>query len=318
MNNELISVIVPVYNVEKYLRECIDSILSQTYSSFELILVDDGSGDSSSAICDEYAAIDKRIKVIHKENGGLSSARNAGLAKASGKYICFIDSDDFVTEDYLDKLYNTLIVSGSDVAFSEMESAKTTEHYELVDKWVHKDDYYILRREDVREIFWDDRTREYVLWVVACNKIFAKDFLRGFIFPEGRLHEDEFMINYIYKHMRKAAFVPYKLYNYRDNSGSITGSLNMYDPRHLDAIDAYSERADMAFEEKDTALAQRLIVIALYKTASLYKEGKEIKRASQIKYRELYCSKKKYLDIKRKMKYALFLYFPGYFCKKYV
>ena len=93
------SIIVPVYNVEKYLRECIDSILCQTFTDFELILVDDGSKDESGKICDEYAEKDNRIKVIHKENGGQSTARNCGVKESSGKYIVFLDSDDFISED---------------------------------------------------------------------------------------------------------------------------------------------------------------------------------------------------------------------------
>ena len=101
---ELISIIVPVYKAEKHLSECIDSIISQTYENFELILIDDGSPDNSGKICDEYAEKDKRIRAIHKENGGVSSARNTGLDNASGEYITFIDSDDFVDKQYLEKL----------------------------------------------------------------------------------------------------------------------------------------------------------------------------------------------------------------------
>ena len=98
----LISVIIPVYNVEEYLDECVKSLMSQTYSNYELILVDDGATDKSGLLCDEWEKTDNRIKVIHKENGGLSTARNAGLDIASGDYICFIDSDDFVRDNYLE------------------------------------------------------------------------------------------------------------------------------------------------------------------------------------------------------------------------
>ena len=101
MNEELISIIVPVYNVEEYLKECIDSIINQTYKRIEIILVDDGSTDKSGKICDDYAKIDKRIKVVHKENGGLSDARNVGISVSSGKYIAFVDSDDWVEKNYV-------------------------------------------------------------------------------------------------------------------------------------------------------------------------------------------------------------------------
>jgi len=107
--NDLISVIVPVYNVSTYLSECIDSIIKQTYKKLEIILVDDGSTDNSASICDNYAKKDNRIKVIHKKNGGVSSTRNAGIDNANGKYICFIDSDDYILDNYIESLYNNMI-----------------------------------------------------------------------------------------------------------------------------------------------------------------------------------------------------------------
>ena len=106
---DLISVIIPVYNVELYLRRCIDSVIKQTYKNLEIILVDDGSTDKSGEICDEYASLDNRISVIHKENGGLSSARNAGLKNAHGEYFGFVDSDDAIVEDMYEYLYDILL-----------------------------------------------------------------------------------------------------------------------------------------------------------------------------------------------------------------
>ena len=106
--DKLISVIVPIYNVEKYLTKCIESIINQTYKNLEIILVDDGSPDKSPIICDEYAKKDNRIKVIHKKNGGLSDARNYGMSLATGEYISFIDSDDYVTDDYIMTLYSLI------------------------------------------------------------------------------------------------------------------------------------------------------------------------------------------------------------------
>ncbi|MBQ6543175.1 MAG: glycosyltransferase family 2 protein, partial [Clostridia bacterium] len=118
----LISVIVPVYKVEKYLPRCLDSILSQSFTDFELLLVDDGSPDSCPEICDEYARRDRRISVIHKENGGLSSARNAALERATGKYVSFVDSDDYITADALQTLYSALTETDSDIAVGNMMS----------------------------------------------------------------------------------------------------------------------------------------------------------------------------------------------------
>lgn len=107
----LISVIVPLYNVEKYLQRCVESIMSQTYKMIEILLVDDGSSDRSGQICDDLALLDKRIRVFHKENGGVSSARNFGIEQASGEYICFVDSDDWLDTDYFEKAASFLIIS---------------------------------------------------------------------------------------------------------------------------------------------------------------------------------------------------------------
>ena len=122
METALISVIIPVYNVEKYLRECLDSVLAQTYANFEVILVDDGSTDSSGAICDEYAARDDRFRVIHKENGGLSVARNTGMADAKGEFVYFLDSDDLIEPDALESLISSIEHAKADFVFFEAES----------------------------------------------------------------------------------------------------------------------------------------------------------------------------------------------------
>jgi glycosyltransferase involved in cell wall biosynthesis len=118
----LISVIIPVYNVEKYLRECVDSVLSQTYKSYEIILVDDGSTDGSGEICDEYIDGHSQVKVIHKANGGLSDARNTGLKNAKGEYVYFLDSDDYIVPDAFQKLINISIKEQSDFVFFDASS----------------------------------------------------------------------------------------------------------------------------------------------------------------------------------------------------
>lgn len=128
--SDLVSVIVPVYNVEKYLARCLDSIINQTYTNLEIILVDDGSKDSSGQICDEYAAKDQRIKVIHKQNGGLSSARNAGLDIASGSYIEFVDSDDWIDKDTVKENLELIINENSNVVFFN--------HYQVFDDHIYE------------------------------------------------------------------------------------------------------------------------------------------------------------------------------------
>lgn len=130
MEEKLISIIVPVYNVEKYLKECIDSVISQTYKNLEIILVDDGSTDKSGEICDEYSKKDSRIKVIHKENGGLSDARNVALDIAKGEYIGFVDSDDYVEKDMFETLYK--LAEEHNTEISSISFYKTLEN-EIID-----------------------------------------------------------------------------------------------------------------------------------------------------------------------------------------
>lgn len=122
--NDLITVVIPIYNVEKYLRKCIDSVIDQSYKNIEIILVDDGSPDNCGKICDEYKVKDQRIKVIHKPNGGLSDARNAGINIAKGKYITFIDSDDYILEDCIQTLYNNIKKSNKDISIGQIQILK--------------------------------------------------------------------------------------------------------------------------------------------------------------------------------------------------
>ena len=118
MSNELVSVILPIYNVELYLKECIESVIGQSYKDLEIILVDDGSTDQSPYICDEYAKIDRRIKVIHKKNGGLGYARNSGMKVATGEYVAFVDSDDYVDLDMFESMYNSAKKYDADLRWS--------------------------------------------------------------------------------------------------------------------------------------------------------------------------------------------------------
>lgn len=185
MRNELISVIVPVYNVEKYLCKCVDSILAQTYTNLEIILVDDGSPDNCPAICDEYAEKDSRIKVIHKENGGLSSARNAGTEIALGEYITYIDSDDYVDEMFIEVLVNGLNVdTGGKKAGIVCEQ---NAHEEEIEKAVGKEISY--------SVFSPDKAlAELCLCqkygASACAKLFSREIALMYPFPLRKIYED--------------------------------------------------------------------------------------------------------------------------------
>jgi len=214
--NELISVIVPVYNVEPYLKKCIESIINQTYNNLEIILVDDGSFDKSGEICDEYASIDSRIKVIHKENGGLSSARNAGINAASGEYLAFVDSDDWIETDMYELLYksikenNTALSCGGryDVYLNEKKAGLCP----------HEENK-ISSKEMILKIF---ETKECD--VSFCDKLFHKSLLESIRFPVGEINEDEAIIFSVVCDLDFVSLVNKPFYNYNHRENSITTS----------------------------------------------------------------------------------------------
>ena len=231
--NALISVIVPVYNVEKYLDYCINSITNQTYNNLEILLIDDGSTDQSSAICDKWAVEDKRIKVIHKENGGLSDARNAGMQMAKGTYIAFIDSDDWIEKYYIEYLYRAIKETGAEISACEIRQVIDGQKPEKLNNVVLSQIKYTTE-EALATILKGNGFR-----AVAWNKLYKADMLAGEKFKVGVLHEDEFFTYRIIGKAKILCFVENPLYNYRQRSGSIMKTISM---RHLDVLDAYLER----------------------------------------------------------------------------
>ncbi len=214
MEKPEISIIVPIYNMEKYLRECLDSIQTQTFSDWECILVDDGSKDSSPTICDEFTARDHRFKVIHKKNGGLSSARNAALKVALGQYIGFVDADDWIEPEMFECLYNDIIGYDAELAQigyrREYKGRHSTKH--LTDS--HK---VIDGQEAMKEIGMD-RLPNYV-W----NKLHKRSIINC-EFPEGRNFEDIYVYSNWLKNVNKMVLNPRVLYHYRMRKGSIIHS----------------------------------------------------------------------------------------------
>lgn len=234
--NELISVIVPIYNVEKYLHQCLKSIINQTYKNLEIILVDDGSPDNCPKICDEYSRKDKRIKVIHKENGGLSSARNAGLDVVTGEYISFIDSDDMIDEKFIETLYNLCKENNCDISECnlqrfEKEVVKKADNY---DKKIYTN-YEMQRRLYIPEYF----IRGIVVW----NKLYKRYLYDDIRFPTGKINEDEFTTyKVLYKCKSSICVTDEELYFYRINENSIMGQ--KFNPKRLDVLDAFEERKE--------------------------------------------------------------------------
>lgn len=221
MIGPLISVIVPVYNVEPYLRQCIDSILNQSYICIEIILVDDGSPDNSGKICDQYAEIYSNIKVIHKKNGGLSSARNAGLAIAQGELIGFIDSDDFISSEMYANLYALIDRNKADVASCGMYRYNLAENICRINSKYFVGDEVIFSKHEILKLLLEEK-----IDCSSCNKLFRRDFFGGLKFKENRINEDFLLLFYLYRKCAKIVYTDKSFYYYRITPNSITNVFN--------------------------------------------------------------------------------------------
>ncbi len=233
MNNKsdnIISVIVPVYNVEKYLKKCIDSILENTYKKIELILVDDGSTDKSGVICDEYKRKTDKIKVIHKDNGGLSSARNAGLQISRGEFVIFIDSDDYVSNRALELLIGTMEKYGADLV--QGNYCKVSENNKVI--YVNKLSFELLNNlKDIRDAYFIDEK----ISVMACGKLYRRKQIYDKPMVEGKINEDVMFLSDILASLNKVVILPDIMYFYRQRKESIMHA--EFTPRKFDSFFAY-------------------------------------------------------------------------------
>lgn len=232
---DLISVIIPIYNVEPYLPDCIESVIKQTYTNLEIILIDDGSPDKCGEICDMYAKKDSRITVIHKKNGGLSDARNAGLDIAAGKYVTFIDSDDVVALDMVEYLYEMMCESDADITVCQLETF-SGEIPEI--KWQSQCTETITGTEKCLEYYFKTK----YIQSVACGKLYKTGIFENVRYPFGKMNEDEFTTYRLIALASKISVGFSKKYFYRIRGGSIMrGAFSM---RCLDRIEAAIERKE--------------------------------------------------------------------------
>lgn len=257
MNEEKISVIVPVYKVEPYLRQCVESIRAQTYQNLEILLVEDGSPDRCGVICEEYAAKDPRIVVIHQPNGGLSSARNTGIGQAKGAYLAFVDSDDRIAPTMLETLYRRARETGAELTLCNI-------------RYVDECGQRILSGDPAREYrlpeavwtqdeFWEQkRKKASPVYVVAWNKLYRRELFRAVRYPVGKLCEDEFVLHQIIDQCSRIATVPELLYDYCQRTGSIM--TNKVNPRMLDKQEALLARAEYFYQKKHDSLVQTTVL----------------------------------------------------------
>ena len=270
----LISIIVPVYNVEKYLDKCINSLINQSYKNLEIILIDDGSNDNSREICDEYALEDNRIKVIHKENEGLSATRNLGIDISKGDYIIFIDSDDWVNKDIISKLLNLIKKYNSDIAVCDYSLAYDENEHIEKEKIYEKNFSSIDALKDLYE-----RTGG-VIKSISCCKLYKRKLFKDIVFPVGKIHEDEFVTYKLLYKAKRISYINEKLYYYRQRANSIMHS--KVDEKCLDALQAFEERLNFIknnIEDEEvynlTAKAYYVLILNRYYILTKYCEYKE-------------------------------------------
>ena len=313
MNPE-ISIIVPVYNVEKYLKRCIDSILNQSFTNFELILVDDGSTDNSGKIIDEYAIKDERIKVIHKENGGQGSARNRGLDIAKGNYIGFVDSDDWIHKDMYKCMYQIINEDSTDIV---QVGHNTVEKY-TKDKRCNINDLNIICIDNIIEKFTDCNSFEILPLIFPVNKLYRRELWKNLRFPEGKFAEDLRIIYKIYDITTKYKIIDYNFYNYYMSPNSSTrGEFNI---KKLEDLEAWEEMfqffknkySDIDISNLKAVFCRRLL--RYYFLTCEYKNIQiDLKKKFNSNVKNVLKSKK--LNYKEKSVYLLFRISP-ILCKK--
>ncbi|QOZ88645.1 glycosyltransferase [Streptococcus suis] len=267
LNKPLISIIVPVYNVENYLDECIQTVLAQTYSNWELLLINDGSTDSSGTICDDYAKGDERIRVVHKNNGGLSDARNAGINNCTGEYITFLDSDDGIREDFLETCLTTAIQHDVDIVIGHFfiwdENQQT--FYYFVEQ-SQKDTIELISAQEAlnRQVVW--KNFNTAPFVVAWGKVFKATLFNTIRFPKGKVFEDEYTIHKALLKSDSVALINKEFYMYRRHGNSImTSDFSL--SKVLNNIEALEERiVDLVLAKKDTELVRQKLYNVLLHT----------------------------------------------------
>lgn len=236
--NELISIIVPVYNVEQYLEKCVDSIINQTYKNLEIILVDDGATDSSSKLCDKLAKIDNRIKVYHKENGGLSDARNYGVERATGDYIGFVDSDDYIDAEMYEKLYEAIKKENVDVAECNLKII----YPNRVELFTEQNYYNVCTKQE----YLEEYLKIEKIFGSACVRLIKSNIAKKLKFPVGKLYEDTYYAYDLIDMVDKYVIMDTSYYNYLMRENSITNT--KFNPRILDLIEIVEEFHKMTYK----------------------------------------------------------------------
>lgn len=311
---DLISVIIPVYRVENYLKECVDSVLAQSYQNLEIILVEDGSPDKCGEICEQYKKAEKRVSVIHKKNGGLSDARNAGLDQAAGEFVLFIDSDDWIHKEMVEILYHNLREEEADISYCTFQEFFDGDKPPRSDAKAGQKEIYT-NLEALGRLYSTDH-RENVNLTIACAKLYRRKLFEQVRYPVGKLHEDEFITYQLLYKAKKIVKTELPLYYYRKRKSSIMG--NGFDLRSLDKLEADKERVRFYQRNQipyyDEAVRDYLndCIFYFFEIRKNYggqgQAGKQLLKNMKTDYKD-YMQETSF-TWKRKLNYQLFLFSP--------
>lgn len=307
----MISIIVPIYNVKDYLCECIDSILNQTYTDLEILLVDDGSTDGSGEICDRYKTLDSRIQVLHKKNGGLADARNAGIKIATGRYIGFVDSDDYIHPRMYELLYDSCERNQAEIAMCKFQTFENT----VVECKYVRQASKCFTRDEILSAYINENTKELITPSVW-SKLFRRDCIEGLEFPIGKLCEDIVFTAKAFYNANKVIYLEMELYYYRQRAGSIMSDSSVLVRRIREELEQYVDRLSFIQETGNRELVQGC-QYALYNriflrycdiTDDILRENKEarmLKRQLEAQMQDLHKEAKRYY-LKVRKQYTLF------------
>lgn len=306
-----ISIIIPMYNAEKYIKRCLESIFEQTYKNIEIVIVDDGSTDNSYNICKKYEQQNKKIKLFHKKNNGVSSARNYGLKKCTGKYLCFVDSDDYIEKYYIQQLYKA--IKDNNTKISQCAINIVDDNLKKINNKGYSHSFITNGKKLIIDTFNNEEIGNIVLW----NKMYERSLFNNIQFPNGKNYEDEFITYKILYKENRISIIPDKLYNYRKHINSITNS--KYTLKNLEGLEALIEKINFFKKNNEIFLyimtinefleftRQNYICLIKYVSNSTSYQKKLIQ-----KYKEYYkiIQHNKQIPIKSKIKNIIFYINP--------
>jgi glycosyltransferase involved in cell wall biosynthesis len=271
----MITVIIPVYNVEKYLERCIRSVINQTYRNLEIILIDDGSNDSSGIICDEFARCDNRIKVIHQKNQGLSCARNTGIQNANGDWIAFLDSDDWINEKMYEVLYSVALENQAEIV-----SCDSVDRFDFQDEVISlKDNYQVTQYDniDILKELIHKRNVRFEVW----NKIYKRSIISDVRFIPGQVSEDVHFGRFMYTRVKRYFHISAPLHNYLINREGNTRST--FKERRFDAFEEFKQW--ILDYPQNSENAELVACIAMVFAIGIYNHAVEVNASKEVKKR---------------------------------